>query len=231
MPKAQASPPNPHSAVRALLESTDTAFTTAMYTEGSAIFWQGDKGDTVMHIESGRVWLAVTKPSGKEAICGLLGPGAFLGEEALAGHPVRPHTATAMTETEVLVLAKDRMLQVIHAQPALASQFIEHTLARAIRLQSDLVDQLLFSAEQRLAHTLLLLAGCDERLPATGALPHVSQEIIAEMVGTTRSRVNLFMNRFKKLGFVVADEAGLSVHPDRLRLIQEDRRSRPRAAK
>jgi len=149
--------------VRAILESANAGFSITSYPQGSSIFWQGDTGDTVMHIESGRVWLAVTTPGGKKAICGLLEPGSFVGEETLAGQAVRPHTAHAMTATELLVVGKTEMSRVLQTDPALSSRFIEQILIRSIRIQSELVDQLLFSAEQRLARTLLLLAGCDER--------------------------------------------------------------------
>lgn len=219
-------PPATAPSVRALLESAHTPFTIIHRPPGSAVFRQGDEGDTVMHIESGRVWLAVTKASGKEAICGLLEPGSFLGEEVLAGQALRPHTATAMTPAELLVVGKADMGRLLQTQPALSTQFIEHAIERTIRLQSDLVDQLLFSAEQRLAHTLLLLAGCDERQPSSGTLPHVSQEIIAEMVGTTRSRINLFLGRFKKAGFIDDHGHELTVHPSLLRVLNRDPRAR-----
>jgi CRP-like cAMP-binding protein len=155
--------------------------------------------------------VAVTRPGGKEAICGLLAGGAFLGEEALLGYPVRPHSATAMTATEVLVVAKASVSRLLQTQPAIAHRFIAHVIARNARLKADLTDQLLLPVERRLAHTLLALAGCDTRTPCRCALPDVSQKIIAEMVGTTRSRVNFFMGQFKKRGFVAEDDGVLAV--------------------
>jgi CRP/FNR family transcriptional regulator, cyclic AMP receptor protein len=206
---------------RALLEATQTPFSVAGHQTRSVIFREGDPCDSVMHIEKGRVRLGVMARNGKEAICGLLGMGAFLGEEALAGQTVRRQTATAMTAVEVLVVAKAQMIRLLRTQPAVADRFIAHILARNIRLEADLTDQLLYSGEQRLARRLLVLADCDERHPRRCALPSVSQEIIAEMVGTTRSRVNAFMSKFKKLGWI--EEAGgvLLVTPALLRVVHD----------
>jgi CRP-like cAMP-binding protein len=197
--------------MRDLLESSEIPFATAQFARRKTVFRQGDFSDDVLHIESGGVLLAVSTRSGKEAICGVLGIGAFLGEEALIGHSVRRQTAIAVTATEVLVIGKAHMLQLLRAQPAIAERFIGHLLRRRIRLETDLTDQILFSAEQRLAHTLLVLAGCDERRSCRGVLPRMSQEVIAEMVGTTRSRVNSFMRKFKKTGFIEEDGGVLYV--------------------
>jgi CRP/FNR family cyclic AMP-dependent transcriptional regulator len=211
--------------VRALLESTATPFTIADYGPRAAIFRQGDPCDRVMHIERGRVWLAVKARSGKEAICGLLGTGAFLGEEALTGCGARRQSATAMTATRVLVVAKAHMIRLLRTQPGLVYRFIAHLLARNIRLEANLTDQLLHSTEQRLAHMLLVLANCDERRPRRCALPHLPQEILAEMVGTTRARVNAFMGKFKKLGFIEEHSGVLHVNPARLHVVHDgDRR-------
>ena len=212
--------------VRALLESTATPFTIVDYGPRAAIFRQGDPCDSVMHIERGRVWLAVTARSGKEAICGLLDTGAFLGEEALIGCGERRQSAIAMTATQVLVVAKAHMIRLLHTQPGLMDRFIAHLLARNIRLEADLTDQIFNSSEQRLAHTLLVLANWDERFARRGALPDLPQEIIAEMVGTTRSRVNAFMGKFKKRGFIEDHSGVLYVNPVRLHLVPDgDRRS------
>jgi CRP/FNR family transcriptional regulator, cyclic AMP receptor protein len=212
--------------VHALLESTGTRFTVARYPPRATLFLQGDACESVMYIQKGRVWLAVTAPAGKEVICGVLAAGGFLGDEALAGHAFRRQTATAMTATEVLVVPKAQMIQLLHSQPAIADRFIAHVLERKTRLEADLSDQLLYSTERRLAHTLLVLAGCDERRPCRCALPDVSQEIIAEMVGTTRSRVNLFLGKFKKLGFL--EEAGGVFHvaPSLMHLVGDSKRGR-----
>ena len=205
--------------VRALLESTGTPFTLGRYPPQATLFLQGDACESVMYIEKGRVWLAVTAPDGKEGICGVLAAGAFLGDEVLAGHAVHGQTATAMTVTEVLVVPKAQMIQLLRTQRTIADLFIAHMLERNARLEADLSDQLLYSSERRLAHTLLALACCDKRRPCRCVLPDVSQEIIAEMVDTTRSRVNRFMGKFKKLGFI--EEAGgvIHVHPSLLDVV------------
>jgi len=203
--------------VRTLLESTGTPFTIARYPRRAALFRQGDPCDSVMHIETGRVWLSVTTPGGREAICGLSAAGAFLGEEALRGDAVRRHSAIAMTPTEVLVIAKEQVTRLLRTYPAFADRLIAHTLARNLRLEADLTDQLLYSSEERLAHTLLVLAGCDERRPCKCTLPDISQEIIAEMVGTTRARVSVFMSKFKKLGFIEENGGVLQVNVSPLR--------------
>ena len=208
-----------------MLETTATPFTIADYGPRAAIFRQGDPCDSVMHIESGRVWLAVTARSGKEVICGLLDTGAFLGEEALTGCGERRQSATAMTVTHVLVVAKAHMIRLLRTQPGLGERFIAHLLARNIRLEDKLTDHLLYSSEQRLAHLLLVLANCDHRLSRPCALPDLPQEILAEMVGTTRSRVNTFIGKFKKLGFIEESSGVLHVNPARLHAVHEgDRR-------
>ena len=216
--------------VRALLESAATPFTIAHYGPRTAIFRQGDPCDSVMHIEGGRVWLAVTARSGKEAICGLLGTGAFLGEEALVGRRERRQSAIAMTATQVLVVATGHMVRLLRTQPGLMDRFIAHLLTRNARLEANLTDQIFHSSEQRLAHTLLVLAHCDERHPRRCALPDLPQQIIAEMVGTTRSRVNAFMGKFKKLGFIEAHSGVLHVNPAGLHVVPDGRRRNSLAA-
>jgi CRP/FNR family transcriptional regulator, cyclic AMP receptor protein len=207
--------------VRALLESTETVFTVASYRPRAVIFFQGQASSSVMYVETGRIWLSVTAPSGQEGIVGLLEAGAFLGEEALGGISVRQETATATTATEVLVVAPAQMQRLLRTQGAISDRFVAHILARNIRLEADLTDQLLHSSEERLARTLLVLAGCDERRSCPGVLPDVSQEVIANMVGTTRSRVNAFMGKFKKLGLL--EEAGgvLQINPARLSVLHD----------
>jgi CRP/FNR family cyclic AMP-dependent transcriptional regulator len=212
-------PPRPSWDVRALLESTGTPFTVAEYGPRDRIFRQGDPGDSVMYIESGRAWLAVTVRSGKEAICGLLDAGAFLGEEALTRCGERRQSATAMTAARVLVIGKAPMRRLLEAQPRIRERFITHLLARNIRLEDSLIDQLLYSSEERLAHLLLVLAECDARRPRRCALPDLSQEIIAEMIGTTRSRVNAFMGKFRRLGFIEVQSGLRHVNATRLRVV------------
>jgi len=178
-----------------------------------------------MYVETGRVRLVVTAASGKEAICGLLEPGAFLGEEILGAPGVRRQTATAMTETEVLVVGTAQMRRLVREEPGIADRFVAHLLSRHTRLEVDLTDQLLSSSEQRLARTLMVLAGCDERRPCRCVLPDVSQEVIAEMVGTTRSRVNFFIGAFKKRGLIEKDGGVIRVDPVRLQAVHDGRRA------
>jgi CRP/FNR family cyclic AMP-dependent transcriptional regulator len=166
------------------------------------VFAQGDPAKNVMYIQEGGVKLTVIHETGKEAVVAILGPGDFFGEGCLAGQSNCMATATAIAPTTVLVIDKDEMIRVLHAEHAFSDRFIAHMLARNLRVEEDLIDQLFNSTEKRLARTLLLLA----RFGAPGypqkLLPKVSQEMLAEMIGTTRSRVNLFMNKFRKLGFI-----------------------------
>jgi CRP/FNR family cyclic AMP-dependent transcriptional regulator len=199
--------------VRSLIESTGLPYTAARFQPRETIFHQGDDGDSVLYVESGRIELAAVAPSGKEAICGLLGSGAFLGEEALSGSATRPHTATAMTETEVLLIGRPTMTQLLCAQREFTEAFIAHSVNRTARLTADLADQLLYSCEERLAHVLMVLADADDRDPLLYRLPNVTQEFIARMVGTTRSRVNHFLGKFKKLGFIVEQDGVLHLNP------------------
>jgi CRP-like cAMP-binding protein len=155
-----------------------------------------------MYIQEGGVRLSVVSEGGKEAVVAMLGPGDFFGEGCLAGQSVRMGTATAITPSTVLVIEKSEMFKVLHEQHALSDRFIAFMLARNIRIEEDLVDQLFNSSEKRLARTLLLLARYGSEDKPHGVLPKVSQETLAEMIGTTRSRVNFFMNKFRRLGFI-----------------------------
>ena len=199
--------------LRARLESTGTSFVTACYPERAMLFLQGDAADTVLFVEKGRVQLMVTSASGRERICGILGPHAFLGEDLLSGCVVRQQTAIAMTETEVIVVNQSSMMHLLDTEPAIADFFIAHLLARNSRLTADLSAQLLESSEERLKRKLIELAGCDEHVPRQCLLPEVSQEVIAEMVGTTRSRVNRFIGRLKQRGLLEARGRRLYVTP------------------
>ena len=199
--------------VRSMIESTGLPFTAAHFQPRETIFHQGDDGDSVLYVESGRIELAAVAPSGKEAICGLLGAGAFLGEEALSESATRPHTATAMTATEVLIIGRATMSQLLSSHREFSEAFIAHTVNRTARLTADLADQLLYSCEERLAHVLMVLADPDDRDPLRYRLPNVTQEFIARMVGTTRSRVNHFLGKFKKLGFVEEHDGVLHLNP------------------
>jgi CRP-like cAMP-binding protein len=193
---------NPSFNARAFLESAGLGKQVLRYARGDVIFSQGDPCDSVMYIRSGAIQLSVLSQAGREAIVGMLGPGDFLGEGALAGHPVRLVTARATMPGTLLIVPKRQMIRLLHRQHALSDRFIAHLLVRNTRLEADLVDQLFNTSEKRLARTLLLLARYGKKDKPGWVLPRISQEALAEMVGTTRSRVNVFMNKFKKLGFV-----------------------------
>jgi CRP/FNR family cyclic AMP-dependent transcriptional regulator len=184
------------------------------------VFSQGDPATHVFYIQKGSIKIAVLSRAGKEAVVGILGQGDFFGEGCLAGQPRRMATAAVMSAATVLAVEQPEMLRVLHSEPALADRFLAHMLARNIRIEEDLVDQLFNSSEKRLARALLLLAryGTDsEQL----LLPKVSQETLAKIVGTTRSRVNFFMNKFRDLGFLTYDDA-ITVHRSLLTVVLHD---------
>ena len=205
----------------AFLRSAGAGKTVVTYQPTDVIFSQGKASDSVLYIQKGAVKLSVQSPRGKEAVIAMLGPGDFLGEEALAGHPVRLAAAAAMTATTVLIVPKEQMIRMLHDQHALSDRFIAYMLARNIRIEADLVDQLFNSSEKRLARTLLLLARYGKPDQTHRVLPRISQETLAEMIGTTRSRVNFFMNKFKKLGFIEYN-GGLKVNHSLLTVIVHD---------
>jgi CRP/FNR family transcriptional regulator, cyclic AMP receptor protein len=204
------------------LNSSGVARRPAAYAPAAVIFAQGTPADTVLYIQQGRVKLSVLSQAGKEAVVGVLGPGDFFGEGALAGQPVRLATATAMTASRILNVPKRQMIRLLHQQHSLSDRFIAHMLARNTRLEEDLVDQLFNASEKRLARTLLLLARYGKPDGPRRALPKVSQEVLAEMVGTTRSRVNFFMNKFRKLGFIDYNSGGVKVHHALLSIVLHD---------
>lgn len=184
------------------LDSAGVSRKVAEFKKGETIFSQGDAGTHVLYIQKGGVRLSVVNESGKEAVVAVLGPGDFFGEGCLAGQPLRIGTATAITPTTALVIEKKEMIRVLHAEQEFSDRFITFMLARNIRIEEDLVDQLFNSSEKRLARTLLLLARYGQEDTPQKVLPRISQEMLAEMVGTTRSRVNFFMNKFRKLGLI-----------------------------
>ena len=188
------------------------------YPDGAVIFTQGDTADAVLYIQHGEVKLSVVSDAGKEAVVGMLKKGDFFGEGCLAGQPLRIGTATALVATGVLIVEKQKMQQLLHDQPGLSDRFISHMLARNIRIEEDLIDHLFNSSEKRLARTLLLLARYGKETETHRVLPKVSQEVLAEMVGTTRSRVNFFMNKFRKLGFVEYN-GGLKINSSLLSVV------------
>jgi CRP/FNR family cyclic AMP-dependent transcriptional regulator len=187
---------------QAFLDSAGVARQVVKFHRGAVIYAQGDPANAVMYIQEGGVKLSVVSSVGKEAVVGMMVSGDFFGEGCLAGQSVRMGTATAMTPTTVLEIAHKQMLDVLHEQHTLSDLFISYILKRNIRIEEDLVDQLFNSSEKRLARTLLLLARYGKPDKPQRVLPKVSQEMLAEMVGTTRSRVNFFMNKFRKLGFI-----------------------------
>jgi CRP-like cAMP-binding protein len=185
-----------------VLDWTGVRTQRAEYGPAAMIFAQGSPATSVMYLVEGTVRLSVLSHAGKEAVVALLDAGDFFGEGCLAGQTQRMATATAMTPSTILVVEKPEMVRQLHTQPAFADRFLTHMLTRNIRIEEDLIDQLFNSSEKRLARTLLLLARYGEPEASHRALPKVSQEVLAEMVGTTRSRVNFFMNKFRKLGFI-----------------------------
>jgi CRP/FNR family transcriptional regulator, cyclic AMP receptor protein len=192
------------------------------FPKKQTIFTQGDAADAVFYIQAGRIRLTVVSERGKEATLGILSEGEFFGEGGLAGQPFRMGSATAMTDCELMRIDKKAMMLALHREHALSDMFVAYLLGRNIRYEADLVDQLFNSSEKRLARTLLLLAHFGkEGVPET-VIPKISQETLAEMVGTTRSRVSFFMNRFRKLGFVDYDVSGLQVHSSLLNVVLHD---------
>jgi CRP/FNR family transcriptional regulator, cyclic AMP receptor protein len=206
----------------AFLESAGLGKRVVTYSRKQVIFSQGDPSDSVLYIRSGRVQVSVLSHAGKEAIVATLGPGDFLGEGALAGHPVRLETARATMATAALVVPKKQMMHLLHTEHEFSDRFISHMLVRNARLEADLVDQLFNSSEKRLARTLLLLARYGNGNKPQRALPPMSQEALAEMVGTTRSRVNFFLNKFRRLGFIEYDANGLTINPSLLAMVVHD---------
>jgi CRP/FNR family transcriptional regulator, cyclic AMP receptor protein len=191
------------------------------YAPGTLIFVQGDPATSVMYVEEGAVRLSVLSRAGKEAVIAVLDNGSFFGEGALVGQSQRMATAAAMAPCTIIIVEKQEMARQLHAQPAFADGFLRHMLTRNIRIEEDLIDQLFNSSEKRLARTLLLLARYGEPGASHRALPKVSQETLAEMVGTTRSRVNFFMNKFRKLGFIEYN-GGLKIHNSLLSVVLRD---------
>jgi CRP/FNR family transcriptional regulator, cyclic AMP receptor protein len=186
------------------------------------IFSQGDAADAVFYVQKGRVKLTVLSPGGKEATIALLGVGEFVGEECIAiSQPLRMATATAMTEGAVLRIDRREMIRTLHQEPDLSDVFVSHLLARNLRVQGDLVDQLFNSSEKRLARVLLLLAHFGKEGTVETVIPKISQETLAEMIGTTRARVSFFMNRFRKLGFIQYN-GELQVHRSLLNIVLHD---------
>jgi CRP/FNR family transcriptional regulator, cyclic AMP receptor protein len=192
----------PEFSVQGFLDSTGIAKKVMQYRRGESVFTQGDVCEHVWYIQSGGVKLSVLSKTGREAVVAMLGPGDFFGEGCLAGQERRMGSATALTPSAVLRVDKELMAQLLHKQHAMSDRFIAHVLTRNIRIEEDLIDQLFNSSEKRLARTLLLLARYGKQAKPDREVPQISQETLAEMVGTTRSRVNFFLNKFRRLGFI-----------------------------
>jgi len=206
--------------VEIFLQSTGPARKVVKYRRGQVAFSQGDPANDVRYIQNGAIKVSVLSRIGKEAVVAMLGPGDFFGEGALAGQSVRIETATAIAASGVLVIQKKAMARLLHNEPLFADRFLSHMLSRNMRIEADLVDQLFNSSEKRLARTLLLLARYGETNPQR-ALPKISQETLAEMIGATRSRVNFFMNKFRKLGLIEYN-GGLKVNSSLLTIVLHD---------
>jgi CRP/FNR family cyclic AMP-dependent transcriptional regulator len=207
---------------KTFLSTMDGGRKTAAFSKKQTIFAQGDSADAVFYVQKGKVKLTVVSKIGKEATIGILNEGDFFGEGCLNGQPLRLCSATAMTDCSVMRIDKKSMIDVLHRQHAFSDMFVTHLLARNIRYEEDLVDQLFNSSEKRLARILLLLAHFGKEGKPEIVIPKMSQESLAEMVGTTRSRVSFFMNRFRQMGFVDYDGDGLQVHSSLLNVVLHD---------
>jgi CRP-like cAMP-binding protein len=206
--------------VEAYLTSAGGAATAVRYRQGAVVFSQGDPARDIRYLQQGVVTLSVVSHTGKEAVVAMLAPGDVFGEGVVGGQSVGIATATAAAASSVLVMEKEAMVRLLHEEPDFSNRFISYMLARNIRIEADLVDQLFNSSEKRLARTLLLLARYGQATPQR-ALPKISQETLAEMVGTTRSRVNFFMNKFRKLGLIDYN-GGLVVNSSLLSVVLHD---------
>jgi len=205
----------------AFLDSVGASRTIEEFRKRQAIFSQGDAADSVMYIQKGSVKLTVVNAGGKEAVVAIFGTGDFFGEGGMAGQKIRMGTATAIVPTTVLVIGKDEMVRALHTEHSLSDRFINYMLVRNIRVEADLIDQLFNSTEKRLARTLLLLARYGGEKQPDRMVQKVSQETLAEMIGTTRSRVNLFMNKFRKLGFIEYN-GGIKINQSLLTVVLHD---------
>ena len=203
---------------QAFLDSAGVARRVVEYGRSQKFYCQGDPATSVMYVQKGGVKLSVVNGVGKEAVVAILGPGDFFGEGGMAGQSVRMGTATAITLTTVIVIEKKEMIRVLHAEHAFSDRFVAYMLTRNIRIEQDLIDQLFNSSEKRLARTLLQLTRYGNQEEPQKMLPKVSQEMLAGMIGTTRSRVNFFMAKFRKLGFIGYD-GGLHINPSLLNVV------------
>ena len=204
--------------LRKFLSKVGAGQTVLAYRKKQTIYAQGDPADAVFYVEKGRVKLTVVSPRGKSAVVGIVGPGEFLGEGCLASQPLRTASAGAMIETTLVRLERRTMVAALHGPSGLTELFVAHLLSRTARMEEDLVDQLFNSSQKRLARVLLLLAHFGKEGKSEPVLPKISQETLAEMIGSTRSRVSGFMNKFRKLGFIEYN-GGLHVHSSLMNLL------------
>jgi CRP-like cAMP-binding protein len=195
--------------------------TLADYKKNQKVFSQGDLADAIFYIQTGKLKLTVVSQQGKEAVVAILGAGDFFGEGCLAGQAMRMSSAATMTECSIMRLEKSSVVRLIHDEPSFSELFLRYLLSRNIRIEEDLVDQLFNSSEKRLARVLLLMANFGKEDKPEPVIPKISQETLAEIVGTTRSRVSFFMNRFRKLGFIEYN-GGLHVHSSLLNIVLHD---------
>ena len=207
--------------LRTFLNKADGGRTIAPYNTNDRIFSQGEAADSVFHIKEGRVKITVRSKQGKEAVVAILKDGDFFGEGCLAGQPIRMASAVAISGCTIMTLEKASVVRILHNEPSFAELFVAHLLSRNIKIEEDLVDQLFNSSEKRLARVLLLLANFGKEGQPEEVIPKISQETLAGIVGTTRSRVNFFMNRFRKLGFVDYN-GGLKIHSSLLNIVLHD---------
>jgi CRP/FNR family cyclic AMP-dependent transcriptional regulator len=210
---------------KAFLARNGAGRALADYSRDYTLFRQGEPADAIFFIQKGKIKLTVVSKQGKEAVVALLGAGDFFGEGCLAGQPLRMASASAMSECSIMRLEKTAVIRLLHDQPAFSELLLHHLLSRNIRIEEDLVDQLFNSSEKRLARVLLLLANFGKEGKPEPVIPKISQETLAEIVGTTRSRVSFFMNRFRKLGFIQYNgsvSSGLEVHSSLLNVILHD---------
>jgi CRP/FNR family cyclic AMP-dependent transcriptional regulator len=214
----KANPRNSAFDLQLFLDSAGVAKKARELKRAEVVYSQGDPANSVIYLKAGGVKLSVVSEVGKEAVVAILGPGDFFGEGCLAGQSVRMGTATAITPSTVLVIEKAEMFKVLHEQHALSDRFITFILSRNIRIEEDLIDQLFNSSEKRLARTLLLLARYGKDDKPHGVVPKISQETLAEIIGTTRPRVNFFMNKFRKVGFIKYN-GGLQVNTSLLNVV------------
>ena len=212
---------NPAFNAQAFLDSAGLSRRIVEYQKSDKIYSQGESTSNILYIQKGGIKLSVVNQVGKEAVVAMLGSGDFFGEGGLAGQLVRMGTATAITPTTLLVIEKKEMIRVLHAEHAFSDRFVAYMLTRNVRIEQDLIDQLFNSSEKRLARTLLLLAQYGKQDQPQKIVPKISQETLAEMIGTTRSRVNFFMNKFKKLGFIRYN-GGLHIDASLLSVVLHD---------